>query len=199
MDYWYYNCCCETPIEPLEPENPSSGCTCVGITGPSGTGVSGAYIDATGNLHLIYTDSTDQDLGNVVGPSGASGPGFSNAEINNGNLEVTTTSGDIINCGAVVPEPKINTPNNAIYQVPDGFNTFINTVDNFAIRITLPSTGNYIGEIFTVCHQVPASGGSEQSSYIMTTNTSMTTDLALSNANGGAAFIWNGHFWQPLT
>jgi hypothetical protein len=220
MDYYCYNYCCENVTDEVSCTGPTgvgvSGASIdatgnlqltltdgteinVGnVVGPTGVGVSGASIDATGNLQLTLTDGTEQNTGNVVGPTG---PGFTNAQISDsGNLEVTTTTGEVIDCGSIVPQPKVTTAGNvASYQIPQGFNTFLNTVDDFAIRITLPTSGNYIGEIFTVSNKLNAAGDSEQTAYIKTTNTTLAADFLLTNAVGGAAFIWNGHFWQLIT
>jgi hypothetical protein len=200
MDYWNYYCCVQ-----------QTECSCTGATGATGaTGESGAtgvgienviINNSTEMLELYMTDGTVIQTGPVVGPAGATGPGYTNAEINSsGNLELTTTTGEVIDCGSVTPEPKIVTSNNnAIYQIPQGYNTFVNSENDYAIRITLPTSGNYIGEIFTVSNKLMTAGDSEQSAYVMTTNTSMDSDFPLTNAVGGAAFLWNGHFWQLIT
>jgi hypothetical protein len=149
------------------------------VQGPSGSaGVSGAQGE--------------------VGPSGASGLGFSGAKINaDGQLELTTTQGEVWNCGSVVgPAQLVATANVSNYQIPNGFNTFLNTDSSFSLSITLPEKGNFIGEVFTVSHQHtnPA-----QHLNILNANTTMTSELTIFPADGGAAFVWTGLNWNKIT
>jgi hypothetical protein len=202
MDYCYSYCCC------CVPEEPSTGCTC--------TSVSGANIDASGDLYMSFSDGTIINVGHVQGPSGSAGPsgpsgpsgasgtsgasglGFTGATINSsGQLELTTTQGDVWNCGSVVgPAQLVSTTNEAKFQIPNGFNTFLNKDGEFAIEITLPVQGNFIGEVFTVSHQ---HSNSLQHLDIHITNTTMAEKLTIFPPDGGAAFVWTGLKWNKIT
>lgn len=200
MDYWYYECCCPTAPEELGPSGPSGDCC---------SGISGAHVNADGELEIVLTNDEVINCGNVVGPSGPSGPigwtgasgiGFTASSINDsGNLILTTTDGQEWNAGSVLPTPKVITSqHNGVFTVPNGYNTFVNSDGDIAMTLTLPTTGNYIGEIFTISH-LSTQSGITPILTVTTTNTSMTSQLQITNAMGGAAFVWNGHFWQLIT
>ena len=50
----------------------STGST--GVTGSTGMGISSAYVDAGGDLKVVYTNTNNYNLGRVLGPTGATGP-----------------------------------------------------------------------------------------------------------------------------
>lgn len=202
MDYWYYSQCCYTPTPNPHPPTPPEP------TGPSGdcVGVSGAHVNENGELEIRLDDGSIVNAGAVVGPSGstgevgwtgASGIGFQAAQIDaNGDLQLTTTNGEVWSCGSVVG-PFLNPITSGhvmAYQVPDGVNIFTNTPGDFTMELTLPVNGKYIGEVFTISHDVVVNDLA-----VKATNTSMTQDLIVTKEAGGAAFIWNGHFWQLIT
>jgi len=75
----------------------------------SGVGISGAVINASGNLVIALTDGSVIDTGRVVGsngvagPSGANGVSISTATVNqSGQLIITMSTGQQINAGNVV-------------------------------------------------------------------------------------------------
>lgn len=85
-------------------------CQC---TGPTGNGIKYGYIDACGNLNLVYDNDFVNTVGNVVGPTGYTGPiGISGptGPIGNGieymyldgccNLMAMLTNGTLITIGA---------------------------------------------------------------------------------------------------
>lgn len=79
-----------------------------GASNGSGRGITAAIIDASGHLILSYSDNTSQDVGQVVGANGRDGKdgaGFTQAQVTNGRLYLTRSTGEVLDLG-IVQGPK---------------------------------------------------------------------------------------------
>lgn len=74
-----------------------------GEDGKDGVGISGASINAKGQLVITYSDGKTVNLDKVVGMNGTNGVGISKSEINaSGELVITYTNGQQVNLGGVI-------------------------------------------------------------------------------------------------
>lgn len=78
-------------------------CQC---TGPTGNGIQYSYTDSVGNLVFVYTNNFSNTVGNILGPTGSTGPtgmtgadgnGIASIHMDSGrNLVMTMTRGNVI-------------------------------------------------------------------------------------------------------
>lgn len=74
-----------------------------GADGKDGIGISGASINADGQLVITYSNGKTVNLDKVVGMNGTNGVGISKSEINeSGELVITYTNGQQANLGGVI-------------------------------------------------------------------------------------------------
>jgi len=74
-----------------------------GADGKDGVSISGASVNANGQLVITYSDGKSVNLDKVVGMNGVDGIGISKSEINaNGELVLTYTNGQQTNLGCVI-------------------------------------------------------------------------------------------------
>ena len=76
------------------------------ISGKDGTSIVSTILNNDGELIIVLSNGTVQNLGKIVGEDGANGKdgvGVANAYLdNNGNLIIELTNGKIVNCGSMV-------------------------------------------------------------------------------------------------
>lgn len=78
----------------------------IAVDGQNGRGITGARLDATGQLVLTYTDSTSETVGRIVGRDGERGRGIASVVVSaDYHVIVTYTDGTIEDVGALPPGP----------------------------------------------------------------------------------------------
>lgn len=139
--------------------------------------------DKDGNIGLgiaVPTEALDID-GNVK-ISGLSGSFNENV--------YTDSNGTLKKGGAVNLAYSSTAPGG---QIPVGYNAYRDVDGFYHSTITLPSSGSFVGEIFTFNHLATFN------TTISTTNTNMSSSLLVTSSMGGAAFVWSGSRWMLIT
>lgn len=78
----------------------------IAVNGQNGRGITGARLDATGQLVLTYTDSTSATVGRIVGRDGERGRGIASVVVSaDYHVIVTYTDGTVEDVGALPPGP----------------------------------------------------------------------------------------------
>lgn len=78
----------------------------IAVDGQNGRGITGARLDATGQLVLTFTDGTSETVGRIVGRDGERGRGIASVVVSaDYRVIVTYTDGTIEDVGALPPGP----------------------------------------------------------------------------------------------
>jgi hypothetical protein len=73
-----------------------------------------------------------------------------------------------------------------------GYSVYADADGNWNPTVTLPTSANRVGDIFTINHQASINAN------VLTTNTNMAAPYTLTLTNRGAAFIWLGSLWSRI-
>jgi hypothetical protein len=76
--------------------------------------------------------------------------------------------------------------------IPLGYSVYAASNANWNPTVTLPTSANRVGDIFTINHQASINAN------VLTTNTNMAAPYTLTLTNRGAAFIWLGSLWSRI-
>jgi hypothetical protein len=106
------------------------------------------------------------------------------------SILVNTTLGDLPNIrrGGTVQAGTV-----AGGVIPLGYSVYADADANWNATITLPTSANRVGDIFTVDHRASLNAA------IQITNTTMATPFTVNASNKGATFSWNGSKWDLLS